>query len=162
MSALALPNASCVCGLAVLIWFVCMQIRDLLRYSSLSPTLDAQKRMFSTADTRGLGEGIGGSSTHGAAGVGRGGVEGDGTGRAGRPEAPLPGDQGIANPHFSGGMGAGGHDIPEWVLEPASGKVPPSVLWCSSAQDPFRRCVPLVTQCLARLPPADGPKDRRR
>ena len=30
------------------------------------------------------------------------------------------------NLHFSG-RGAGGHDIPEWVLEPAAGQVPPSL-----------------------------------
>ena len=93
-----------------------LQIRDFLRYSSSPPALDARSPVFSVV---GDGEGVGGKSPHGATGAVLGGMGSASKG----PGVPGAGDEKFENLHFSGGMGSGGHDIPEWVLEPASGQV---------------------------------------
>ena len=79
-----------------------LEVRDLIRYTSSSVALELHRPMLSS----------GGSLSHGA-------VDGGVAGRDGGGGGVGPTDGEIVNLRLSEG---GGHDIPEWVLEPASGQ----------------------------------------
>ena len=79
-----------------------LEVRDLIRYTSSSVALELHRPMLSS----------GGSLSHGAVAGGVAGRDGGGGG-----VGPTDGE--IVNLRLSEG---GGHDIPEWVLEPASGQ----------------------------------------
>ena len=95
------------------------QVRDILRSSSVS--LDSRGPLLSSADSsRGRGADSMGASTvaHDATRPARGAVSG-GLGGSGDAMGSRGGAENI-NLHFSEGAA---HEIPEWVLEPASGQV---------------------------------------
>ena len=93
------------------------QVRDILRSSSVS--LDARRPVLASDVRRGgEADATGGSAVaHDAARPARRAV---GSGLGGGDGAGRRGDAENMNLHFSEG---GAHEIPEWVLEPASGQV---------------------------------------
>ena len=97
---------------------VCIQIRDILRYSSSSATLNAYGPITSSGDAGRGGPGIGkgsSSTSSDAARAARAGADTSG----GKTGSVLSDGENV-NLHFSED---GPHDVPEWVLEPASGQV---------------------------------------
>jgi len=102
------------------------QLRDLVRYSSTSVSLDNNTPILSTSSI-GIpgGAGGGGLSPQGSSTTGHNSGTNGREGAVGG-ESVRGGNGDNDNLHFSG-RGAGGHDIPEWVLEPAAGQVPPSL-----------------------------------